>query len=103
MSTFMNMDELVTTIFYFYGEEIGRTQGELNTLNRILFAIDWRWSFKEIRQPKFSIEQQHAFDKCDPRPHQLTPNCWCKPYQDDECNGLWVHRHSSHLESGNVH
>lgn len=92
----------VTTVFYFYGQEIGRVIGELNTLNRILFAIDWRWSFVEICKPRINFENGHAFDKNDLKEHILSSDCWCSPYQDIECEGLWVHRSSTH-EPDEVH
>lgn len=32
--------------------------------------------------------ERHVYPLDDFRPHDETPACWCKPFEDD---GIWVH------------
>lgn len=36
-------------------------------------------------------DYMHVIPENDLREHVSTPDCWCKPSQDDEEPSLWVH------------
>jgi hypothetical protein len=40
---------------------------------------------------KVAIETMHVIPLGDLREHEPSPNCWCKPIQDEECSQLYVH------------
>lgn len=36
------------------------------------------------------FHEDHIMPIADLREHDLSPSCWCKPAQDDECKA-WIH------------
>jgi len=54
-------------------------------------------------KPSIKFDGDHVFDKNDTPEHVTSPDCWCGPVKDTECESLWIHNHSSHVNrvSGN--
>lgn len=36
-------------------------------------------------------DDRHIVPVGDLREHDSLPSCWCKPTEDDECPGVWLH------------
>lgn len=44
-------------------------------------------------------DQIHTMPEDDLRRHEISPQCWCKPRQDDEEPALWIHNSLDGRES----
>jgi hypothetical protein len=49
--------------------------------------------------PCVPLGEGHVFPVDDLKRHTPSKDCWCRPEQDDEYLGIWVHRSADGRES----
>jgi hypothetical protein len=45
------------------------------------------------------INNLHVYPLKDLREHEMSPDCWCKPTQDEEFTEIWIHNSMDERES----
>ena len=43
-------------------------------------------------------EHWHCIPTNDLREHELSPECWCGPWEDEDCDGMLVHNSADERE-----
>lgn len=49
------------------------------------------WDRVEMSDRAGNVCEQHVVPCGDLREHDLSPECWCRPFEDDEMPDLWAH------------
>jgi hypothetical protein len=47
-----------------------------------------KWAAISLNEPG---ERTHVIPLNDLQDHILSKRCWCQPYEDEDCEGAWVH------------